>query len=365
MRILMPYRLGFFAEKPYFCRPNPTACLAGTATAQARFTSNTQEHRFGQIEWKHPVTAEYVITNTGDRPLVLSEVEPDCACTMVQWPQTPIAPGEKGTISVTFDAEALGHFYKSVAVITNAEPHVVYLSLSGEVVQEIKDFTRTHPYVIGNIRLSLDALDFPDAHHGERPTLQLGVANLSAQAYEPVLMHLPPYIQAQAEPKGVINLTLDTERLTDLGLTQTSVYLSRFSGDKVGEENELPLSAVLLPDFSGLTETERANAPVVSLSTEKIDLSETLANKRKAKADVTLTNTGRSPLQISKLQVFHPAVGVQLKKSVLQPGESTRLRITVTKRGIGKRRRHLRVLMITNDPARPKMEINITAAKRP
>ena len=333
-----------------------TACLAGTATAQARFTSNTQEHRFGQIEWKHPVTAEYVITNTGDRPLVLSEVEPDCACAVAQWTQTPIAPGEKGTVSVTFDAEALGHFYKSVAVITNAEPHVVYLSLSGEVVQEIKDFTRTHPYVIGDIRLSLDALDFPDAQHGERPTLTLGVANLSAQAYEPVLMHLPPYIQAQAEPavlqpgeKGVIHLTLDTERLTDLGLTQTSVYLSRFSGDKVGEENEL---------------TERANAPVVSLSMDKIDLSETLARKRKAKADVTLTNTGKSPLQINKLQVFHPAVGVQLKKSVLQPGESTRLRITVTKRGIGKRRRHLRVLMITNDPAHPKVEINITAAHR-
>ena len=110
------------------------ALAATAAMAQARFTSNTQEHRLGQIEWKHPVTAEFVITNTGDRPLVMSEVEPDCACAVAQWTQTPIAPGGKGTVSVTFDAEALGHFYKSVAVITNAEPHVVYLSLSGEVV---------------------------------------------------------------------------------------------------------------------------------------------------------------------------------------------------------------------------------------
>ena len=31
---------------------------------------------FGQIEWKHPVTVQYSITNTGDRPLVLTEVEP-------------------------------------------------------------------------------------------------------------------------------------------------------------------------------------------------------------------------------------------------------------------------------------------------
>lgn len=345
-----------------------TACFAADAAAQARFTSNTEEHRFGQIEWKHPVTAEYTITNTGDRPLVLSEVEPDCACAVAQWTQTPIAPGGKGTISVTFDAEALGHFYKSVAVFTNAEPHVAYLNLSGEVVREIKDFTKTHPFLIGDIRLDRDALDFPDAHHGEHPTLALGVANLSAQPYEPVLMHLPPYLTAEAQPavlqpgeKGIIRLTLDTERLIDLGLTQTSVYLSRFSGDKVGEENELPLTAILLPDFSNLTETELQNAPAISLSADQIDMSQTLAHKRKAKADILVTNTGKSPLHISKLQVFHPAVGVQLKKSVLQPGESTRLRVTVTKRGIGRHRRHLRLLMITNDPARPKVAIDIAA----
>ena len=348
-----------------------TLCLAGTAAAQARFTSNTEEQRFGQIEWKRPVTAEFTVTNTGDRPLVLSNVEPDCACTVANWTQTPIQPGETGTVSVTFDAEALGHFYKSVAVFTNADPHVVYLNLSGEVVREIKDFTRTHPYLIGQIRLDQEALDFPDAERGEHPVLQLGVANLSELPYEPVLMHLPPYLTAVAEPavlqpgeKGVLTLTLDTEKLLDLGLTQTSVYLSRFSGDKVGEENELPVSAVLLPDFSGLTEAERLDAPVASLSADRIDMSQTLEHKRKAKADVMLTNTGRSPLHISKLQVFHPAVGVSLKKTVLQPGESTRLRITVTKRGISRHRRHLRVLMITNDPAHPKVEINITAAHR-
>ena len=346
-----------------------TALCLTNAAAQARFTSNTERQDLGQIEWKHPVTAEYTITNTGDQPLVLSAVEPDCACTVARWTQTPIAPGATGQVSVTFDAEALGHFRKSVAIFTNAEPHVVYLYLDGEVVREIKDFTQTHPYVIGQIRLSADALDFPDAHHGERPVLRLGVANQSGQPYEPVLMHLPPYLTAETEPavlqpgeKGLITLTLDTEKLTDLGLTQTSVYLSRFSGDKVGEDNELPLSAVLLPDFSGLTETEWQNAPAISLSADKLDLSEILASKRKAKADITVTNTGRSPLEIIKLQVFHPAVGVHLKKGTLQPGESTRLRVTVTRRGIGRHRRHLRVLMITNDPARPKVEIDIKAA---
>ena len=342
--------------------------VALTALAQPRFTSNTEMYSFGQIEWKHPVTAQYTITNTGDQPLVLTEVEPDCACSVAQWTKTPIAPGAKGTISVTFDAEALGHFQKSVAIYTNAQPHLVYLKFNGEVVQEIKDFTKTHPYLIGQIRIDKNSLDFPDIQHGERPVIHIGVVNLSDRPYEPVLMHLPPYLEMEVKPnvlqkgeKGIITLTLDSEKLTDLGLTQASVYLARFAGDKVGDENEIPVSAILLPDFSGMTDTEKANAPAISLSATDIDMSPVLVKKSKARQDIILTNTGRAPLQISKLQVFHPAVGVSLKKSILQPGESTRLRVTVEKKNIGKKRRHLRLLMITNDPMQPKVEINIKA----
>lgn len=344
------------------------AAVALTAIAQPRFASNTEMHNFGQVEWKHSATAQYTITNTGDQPLVLTEVEPDCACSVAQWTQTPIQPGEKGTISVTFDAEALGRFQKSVAIYTNAQPHLVYLKFNGEVVQKITDFTKAHPYLIGQIRIDKNNLDFPDMQHGEQSVMQISVVNLSDRPYEPILMHLPPYLQMEKAPnvlqkgeKGLITLTLDSEKLTDFGLTQTSVYLARFAGDKVGEENEIPVSAILLPDFSGMTDAEKANAPVINLSSKDMDMVPMLTKKTKARQDITITNQGRAPLQISKLQVFHPAVGVSLKKSVLQPGESTRLRVTVEKKNIGKTRRHLRLLMITNDPTQPKVEINIKA----
>ena len=338
------------------------------AVAQPRISSNKETHNFGQIEWKRPVTVEYTITNTGNQPLVLTNVTTSCACAVADWTKEPIAPGAKGIVKASFDAKALGRFEKSVGIYSNATPNLVYLKFTGEVVQEIKDFTKTHPYLIGQIRIDKNSLDFPDVQAGEKPVMHIGVVNLSDRPYEPVLMHLPPYLQTEVKPnvlqkgeKGVITVTLDSERLTDFGLTQASVYLARFSGDKVGDENEIPVSAILLPDFSGMTEAEKANAPVVNLSTKDIDMSAVLAKKSKARQDIIITNTGRSPLRISKLQVFHPAVGVSLKKSVLQPGESTRLRVTVVKKNIGKKRRHLRLLMITNDPMQSKVEINIKA----
>ena len=92
--------------------------------------------------------------------------------------KTPIAPGAKGTVNVTFDAKALGHFQKSVAIYSNAQPNLVYLKFNGEVVQEIKDFTKTHPYLIGQIRIDKNSLDFPDIQHGEQPVIHIGVVNL-------------------------------------------------------------------------------------------------------------------------------------------------------------------------------------------
>lgn len=342
-------------------------CLAAaSAVAQPRFTSNTEEVRLGQVEWKHPVTARYIVTNTGDAPLLLTEVEPDCACVVSQWTQTPIGPGAKGEVCLTFDAEALGHFHKSVAIRTNAGPEVVYLKMAGEVVRQVTDYSRSHPYLFGQLRADRNVLEFPDVQRGEQPVIRLSVVNLSDRAYEPVLMHLPSYLEMKAEPevlqggeRGIVTLTLHSEKLADFGLTQSSVYLSRFAGDKVSDENELPVSVIMLPDFSGMSDAELAEAPVVKLSAGEVDLSAVLSKKSKARQDIVVTNAGRSPLHISKLQVFHPAVGVHLKKNVLLPGESTRLRVVVQKKHIGKRRRPLRLLMITDDPRRPKVVIDI------
>ncbi len=340
--------------------------LTLTATAQSRVTSNTNNHNFGQIQWKQPVTADYIITNTGDQPLIISNVTTSCACSDAKWPNAPIAPGEKGRISVSFDAESLGRFEKSIGIYSNADPALVYLKFSGEVVQQITDFSRSHPHVIGDIRIDTTYFDFPDSYIGDQPTLTVSVVNQSDRPYEPVLMHLPSYIKMersanvlQKGQRGEIKLTLDTEKLNELGLTQTSVYLSRFTGDKVSSENELPLSVILLPEATELSAGQRLSAPSISLSTTKLDFASRLAKKKSASQNIRITNTGKSPLVIGKLQVFSSAVGVALKKSTLYPGESTILKVTVRKKDLQNNKQRLKVLMITNDPNQSKVIIDI------
>lgn len=66
-----------------------------------------------------------------------------------------------------------------------------------------------------------------------------------------------------------------------------------------------------------------------------------------------------NPTWVAVPNSFNSSVGVSLKKTVLPPDGMTKLKVTIRKRDVGNKKHHLRILMITNDPLRPKVEINI------
>ena len=342
-----------------------------TAMAQPKLSFDRTAYDFGTILWDTPATAEFKVINKGDKPLVISNVTTSCGCTVAGWTQEPIAPGETGFVKSTFDAKAMGRFHKTVGVYCNAEPVPVYLTIEGTVSYEAKNYKATYPIMVGEIGLDKDNVEFSDANRGDRLEAEIGVVNTSDKPYAPVLMHLPPYLKAEAVPAklqkdraGKIKLTLDTKKLVNLGLTQTAVYLARFPGDKVGEENEITISAVLLPDFSKLTEQQKSVAPVINLSATELQMGEVGA-KEKVKQTIILTNTGKSDLVIRELQVFNPSVNVSLKKRYIKPGASTKLKVTLYGKGLKKLKSSPRVLMITNDPSNAKVVIKLRATPKP
>lgn len=325
---------------------------------------------FGSILWKKPVTATFTLTNRGDKPLVITHVSTDCGCTEAEWTKEAIPVGGKGTVSATFDAAMLGRFRKSVGVYSNASDVPEYLTLSGTVATELQNYEEEYPYLIGNLRLDRRTIDFADGHKGDTLVAEVNIVNVGEEPIEPQLIHLPSHIRLEAQPAqlarkqaGKLRFFIDSERLTQLGLTQTSVYLARYMGDKTSEENELRLNAVLLPDFSRLTASQRALASGVNISTDKVDFG-SFGTKKKLVQTIILTNTGKSPLHIQAIQVDDLVVGIDLKKNILRPGERTKLKITAVKSQLKKRKEaHARILMITNAPDHPKVVIEAKVTK--
>ena len=114
---------------------NPaTASLSGeTRGPVVKF--DTTVFDFGRITEGEIVTHEFTIRNEGDASLLIASVNPDCGCTVADFPKFPIEPGGQGKIKVSFDSEGKrGQVYRQVRVITNANPSTHVLVVRGEVV---------------------------------------------------------------------------------------------------------------------------------------------------------------------------------------------------------------------------------------
>ena len=314
----------------------------------------------GRTGYEVPVTATFELRNKGlMRKLVINKVKPDCNCTKVEYPKGEIGIGEKFTIRMTYDARMLGHFNKQAAIYSNGSKEPVYITMTGIVLADLMDYSGSYPYDYNNLLSTANNLEFDNVNKGEQRNFEVSIMNNGTSSMQPNILHLPPYLSANVSPEhlkpghsGKIVFTLHSDKIRDYGLTQTSVYLAQQLGEKVKSEIELPVSAVLLPPV-----VQTANAPQLVLSDTTLNLQ--FGGKAKKSGEITLANSGRSRLDISSLQMFTRGLKVTLGKSHLQPGETTKLKITATEAELKKARSVPRVLMITNDPKLSKVIVTI------
>jgi hypothetical protein len=92
--------------------------IALTQGAEISFDKST--HDYGQIEKSANGECIFVFTNTGNKPLKISNAKGSCGCTVPQWPREEIAPGATGEIKVRYDTKRVGVINKSVTIQSNA-----------------------------------------------------------------------------------------------------------------------------------------------------------------------------------------------------------------------------------------------------
>ena len=342
-----------------------SALLALPASAQ-KITTQHEVVDCGQVVFRKPVTAEFVLKNDGHKPLVINNVLKSCGCTEVDYPKTGIAAGESFVIKAVYDAKQMGTFTKQVCLYTNADEEPFILSMRGKVVGSVVDFAGSYDEMLGVIKSDAQEVEFDDVNRGDRPVQRIHIFNPTDEVMEPVVMHLPDYLHAFVSPSKVaprhsaeISFVLDSKKLRDLGLNQTSVYLGERPGDKIAPEKEIVVSAVLLPGFDNMTPAKKALAPKMEMSTTELNLG-SFNGKKKLKGEILITNKGKSELDIRSMQMFTMGLQVNLKKSKILPGETVKMKVTAVAADLKKSRvRHPRILMITNDPDHAKVVVKI------
>ncbi len=100
--------------------------------AEIKFEKTTYD--FGTFSESTPVQkCTFTFTNVGEAPLIIHQAIASCGCTVPQYTKKPIAPGEKGTLSVTYNGKGRfpGHFKKSITIRTNGKPEMLRLYIEG------------------------------------------------------------------------------------------------------------------------------------------------------------------------------------------------------------------------------------------
>ncbi len=91
------------------------------------------QHDFGAIPRNRPAVIRFDFKNTGPKPIVIDNVRTPCGCTAVEWPDTPIAPGEKASVLVEYNAAQSGYFYKVIKVFFHGIRSAERLTVEGTV----------------------------------------------------------------------------------------------------------------------------------------------------------------------------------------------------------------------------------------
>ena len=102
--------------------------------AEIKFDKVT--HNFGNFSDKEPVVScVFSFTNVGEQPLVVNQAVASCGCTVPEYTKTPIQPGEKGEIKVTYNGTGkfAGHFKKSITIRTNGAVEMTRLYIEGNM----------------------------------------------------------------------------------------------------------------------------------------------------------------------------------------------------------------------------------------
>ena len=77
-------------------------------------------HDFGSVEFGSPLSCEFIITNTGIKPLNITSCKGSCGCTVPVCSQIPILPNGTYTMTVKYDTKREGPINKSVTIWSNA-----------------------------------------------------------------------------------------------------------------------------------------------------------------------------------------------------------------------------------------------------
>lgn len=337
---------------------------AAPASAQLRFEPASWD--FGSIrEADGRVSHTFTGVNTGDRPIVILDVVTSCGCTVPDFSRKPVPAGGRTQITVTFDpANRPGMFVKELGVYSSERQKLATLSIRGSVVARERSVEELYPTDAGGgLRLNTTLSAFSYIYPGRRVQGSVGYANTSDK---PIALELRPRERSGAlevdyptriapGARGEIALAYfipaDKPRYGTLSDTFEIAVDGRSSGTLlmahgIGVDN---------PAASG------KKRPEAQLSENILKFGAVKRRGPVVRQRFTLSNTGDGELIVRAVEHGQRIATSLTPGQRIAPGGSFEAEVTLDASQQDYGVLTDRLMIVTNDPARPMRRLRVTA----
>lgn len=303
---------------------------------KAKIEFEKTSHDFGTIsETGGAAVYDFVFKNTGDAPLILNNVRVSCGCTTPSWSRQPIAPGQTGSVKVSFDPRHRpGRFNKSITVTSNATTPVTSLSIHGTVSSKPADPYAAYRYTVGTLKLTTNSLNLGSINNTDVAERAIDIVNTGTQpvtvtaTYAITTTYDPKFLTITVTPatlkkgeKGKILVKYNAADKKDWGFVSDKINLT-VSPDAKGE---IAVVANIKEDFSKIKPEE---APVAAFSETSAELG-VLAKNSTKKHEFYIQNEGKSDLVIHKIKTSDNTVTAHPARMIIKPGKKTKVNVVL------------------------------------
>ncbi len=121
----------FFASSSYAQWGSGKGELSGNSTKGFKWDKTSVD--LGEVEYGSSNLVSFKFTNTSGKPILITNAKGSCGCTKIEYPRKPIMPNKTITVTVTYEADDIGVFNKTVNLTMNIEQSRQTLHIKGEV----------------------------------------------------------------------------------------------------------------------------------------------------------------------------------------------------------------------------------------
>lgn len=343
------------------------------ATAQPQTTWLERDHDFGVfLEQDGKVTCQMRAVNSGNEPLIIVKAQAGCGCTAIDYPQTPIQPGDTAAVTITYNPSGRpGQFTKQVIILTNTTVKRTILEITGNVIPTAATLEKQYPLKAGALHISQQIIPFGELTKGENKTQFLSCYNASTDtllvSVEGALPHLRPAVVPDTVPPArVTALTVHylSGKAPLWGLNVDTLALSCRPLNPQAHVSTgtatLNVMAQVLENFDSLTDQQLREAPIASVDCgERLDFGETPGDQKVTRT-FTVTNKGKNTLAIRRLWVPNDAgVTVTADKTEVKHGKSATVTVTVDTSRLPDKLLNVPLTLLCNDPETPRITVRL------